>query len=133
MMEAIGKSRASYVAHLDEEKQKNNNLVAALKDAEQQLKTEHLQWQEDKFSLLQELEKTQQQLESLQESREESSILQATEGLEQTVQEKGQEPVKPGRSLRFELPDLDFQIPEKKKKKWYKELMPSSRTPRFGK
>lgn len=67
LLDETEKSRAFFVAQLDERKQENSALLAALKKVEQQMESHRVQWQEDK-----------------------SSVLQATEGLRQTLQEKEQ-------------------------------------------
>uniref|UniRef100_A0A3Q3XJQ5 tRNA methyltransferase 10 homolog C n=1 Tax=Mola mola TaxID=94237 RepID=A0A3Q3XJQ5_MOLML len=64
----MDKSRASYLTQLEEQKQVNSTLVDALKTAEQGLDIYCSKWQEDK-----------------------SSLLQAVEGLQKTLQQREQE------------------------------------------
>lgn len=49
---------ASYVVMVDEQRHENNNLMAALKKAEDQVESDHLQRQQEKTSLLLETEKS---------------------------------------------------------------------------
>ncbi|XP_035863304.1 cingulin-like [Sander lucioperca] len=92
----LERSQASQRAQLE-------SLLAALKKAEQQLESQLEEWKEDK-----------------------SSLLQATESLKLTQQEKEQEWERTESTMRSQLVDLQSQIMEKqkkkKKKKWYKKL-----------
>ncbi|KAL7383974.1 hypothetical protein ABVT39_021664 [Epinephelus coioides] len=88
------KSRAFFVAQLDDQKQ-NNTPVAALKTAGQQLESHRIKWQRDK-----------------------SALIQATEGLRQALLEEEQEWEES--STRSRLEDLESSI--SKKKKWYRKI-----------
>ena len=50
--EETKKSRASYMAQLNEQRKENNTLLAALNMAEQQLESHQMKWQEEKSSLI---------------------------------------------------------------------------------
>ncbi|XP_032365577.1 golgin subfamily A member 6-like protein 22 [Etheostoma spectabile] len=96
------RSQAAHRAQLEMQDQNNKNLMAALKKFEQQLESHLNEWKEDK-----------------------SSLLQATESLKLTQQEKEQEWERTESSMRSQLEDLESQMMKKqKRKKWYRKLLP---------
>ncbi|TDG98457.1 hypothetical protein EPR50_G00218870 [Perca flavescens] len=96
LLEEREKTRASYVAQIEEQSSVSDALLADLKKAEQQLESHLNQWKEDKLSLL-----------------------QATESLKLTQQEKEQEWERTESTMRSQLVDLQSQIMKKQqKKKW---------------
>ncbi|XP_028444288.1 putative uncharacterized protein MYH16 [Perca flavescens] len=100
----LERSQASLRAQLEMQDKDSKDLMAALKEAEQQLESQLQEWKEDK-----------------------SSLLQASERLKLSQQEKEQEWERTESTLRSQLEDLESQImekPKKKKRKWYKRLLP---------
>ncbi|XP_054481060.1 golgin subfamily A member 6-like protein 22 [Anoplopoma fimbria] len=92
--------KSSFGVQLDHQEKKNNDLLAAVMEAEQQMKSRTIEWQQEKLSLL-----------------------QATENIQQTLQEKEQERQTTESSLKSQLEDLQSQITIKQmRKKWYKKL-----------
>ncbi|XP_034720033.1 trichohyalin-like [Etheostoma cragini] len=99
----LERSQAAHRAQLEMQDLNNKDLMAALeKKFEQQLESHLNEWKEDK-----------------------SSLLQATESLKLTQQEKEQEWERTETTMRSQLEDLQSQMMQKqKRKKWYRKLLP---------
>nr|XP_020458535.1 kinesin-like protein KIF15 [Monopterus albus] len=133
LVEEMEKSRASYEAEISSLKQENNQLAAAVKDAERQMRTKHLQWLNEKLSLLEKLERSQNSIHNLQlKFQEEKEALQIVEKQHHCLlQQKQQEWESTECCLKGELEEMKGKLEEiknqlsqkTKKKKWYRRLI----------
>ncbi|XP_036970273.1 protein MLP2-like [Acanthopagrus latus] len=85
LLEEMERSRALHVAQLDEEKHKNDTLVATLKDLKQQLDSHRSEWREEKASLVQATEDRKKTVQDMQvvETMERSQASQQAQHEEQ--------------------------------------------------
>ena len=93
----IVKSTALYEVQLDEQNHEYKTLTAALRKVEQKLESDQVEWQEEK-----------------------TSLIQATEELKRTLQEKEQEWEETEHSMKAQLEGLMNK--KRNKRKWYRRL-----------